>query len=90
MVRRVSVLRFDKPIHNGFVRFDFTGPGAQLWSRDDTRMRIEAVLDAGAFTGLPVPAEAFTAQLLGNDGAPLSLFLSPRPLPYRPNLQDNY
>ncbi|MFP5259500.1 MAG: hypothetical protein ACLGQH_10805, partial [Acidobacteriota bacterium] len=90
MERRVSVLRFDKPVHNGFVRFDFSGPGAQLWSRDDTRMRIEAQLDAGAFTGLPLPADAFAAKLLGNDGAPLSLFLSPQLLPYRPNLQDNY
>lgn len=90
MVRRVSVLRFDKPIHNGFVRFDFSGPGTQLWSRDDARMRIEAVLDASAFTGLPVPADSFQATLADNGGAPLSLFLSPALLPYRPGLQDNY
>ena len=90
MVRRVAVLRFAKPIHNGFVRFDFSGPGTQLWSRDDTRLRIEAVLDASAFTGLTAPADTFAAKLTENGGAPLSLFLSPSLLPYRPNLQDNY
>ncbi|MHC1788440.1 glycosyltransferase family 39 protein [Solidesulfovibrio sp.] len=90
MARRIAVLRFPRPIHNGFVRFDFSGPGTQLWSRDDARMRIEAVLDASAFTGLAVPAAPFQADLKDNDGAPLSLFLSPALLPYRPNLQDNY
>jgi 4-amino-4-deoxy-L-arabinose transferase-like glycosyltransferase len=90
MVRRVSVLRFAKPIHNGFVRFDFSGPGVQLWSRDDTPMRIEAVLDTSAFTGLPAPAGPFAAELLGNAGQPLSIFLTPELLPYRPELQDNY
>ncbi|KHK00734.1 glycosyltransferase family 39 protein [Desulfovibrio sp. TomC] len=90
MVRRVSVLRFDRPIHNGFVRFDFSGPGAQLWSRDDTRMRIEAVLDASAFTGLTVPSATFQAELRDNAGAPLEMLLSPDLLPYRPTLQDNF
>ena len=90
MVRRVAVLRFDPPIHNGFVRFDFSGPGAQLWSRDDTRMRIEAVLDAGAFTGLTVPSATFTAELRDNAGAPVEMLLSPGLLPYQPNLQDNF
>jgi hypothetical protein len=90
MVRRIAVLRFATPIHNGFVRFDFSGPGTQLWSRDDTRMRIEAVLDATAFTDLTVPADVFQASLRDNAGAPLSLFLSPSLLPYRPDLQDNF
>jgi 4-amino-4-deoxy-L-arabinose transferase-like glycosyltransferase len=90
MVRRISVLRFKKPIHNGFVRFDFSGPGVQLWSRDDTPMRIEAVLDTSAFTGLPAPAGPFAVELLQNGGQPLSLFLTPEILPYRPDLQDNY
>ena len=90
MVRRISVLRFTKPIHNGFVRFDFSGPGVQLWSRDDTPMRVEAVLDTSAFTGLPAPAGPFAVELQGNAGQPLSIFLTPELLPYRPDLQDNY
>jgi hypothetical protein len=90
MVRRIAVLRFDKPINNGFVRFDFTGPGVQLWSRDTTPMRIEALLDASAFTGLPAPSSPFAVELQGNAGAPLSLFLTPELLPYRPELQDNF
>lgn len=90
MARRVSVLRFPKPVTNGFVRFDLSGPGTQLWSRDDTRMRIEAVLDTAAFAAVPVDTPTFSAVLTGNDGAPLSLFLSTRPLPYRPALQDDF
>jgi hypothetical protein len=90
MVRRVSVLRFARPIHNAFVRFDFSGPGAQLWSRDATRMRIEAVLDASAFAGLRVGKAAFPIRLEENGGAPLSLFLSPWPQPYLPGLQDDF
>ncbi|MEA4857987.1 glycosyltransferase family 39 protein [Solidesulfovibrio sp.] len=90
MARRVSVLRFPKPLANGFVRFDLSGPGAQLWSRDDTRMRIEAVLDAAAFAGIPVDSPVFPATLRDNGGAPLSLFLSARPQPYLPALQDDF
>ncbi|WP_428559321.1 MAG: glycosyltransferase family 39 protein [Solidesulfovibrio sp. DCME] len=90
MVRRVSVLRFPRPIANGFVRFDLSGPGAQLWSRDDTRLRIEAVLDTTSFTGLPVDSPTFPVTLRDNGGAPLSLFLSARPQPYLPALQDDF
>lgn len=90
MARRVAVLRFNKPIQNGFVRFDLSGPGTQLWSRDATRMRIEAVLDAAAFPGLTLAEETFPLALTDNGGAPLRLFLSPAPLPYLPGLQDDF
>ncbi len=90
MVRRVSVLRFAKPIANGFVRFDLSGPGTQLWSRDVRRMRIEAVLDTAAFTGPAVKDSPFALELDDNAGAPLSLYLSTRPLPYLPALQDDF
>ncbi len=90
MSRRVSVLRFDKPIANGFVRFELSGPGTQLWSRDDVRMRIEAVLDASSFPPLHATGETLPMTLLDNAGAPLSLFLSTRPLPYLPALQDDF
>lgn len=90
MARRVSVLRFAKPIANGFVRFDLSGPGAQLWSRDDWRMRLEAVLDTAAFTAIPASDSVFSAVLRDNAGAPAALFLSTRPLPYLPALQDDF
>jgi uncharacterized membrane protein len=90
MTRRVSVLRFDKPVTTGFVRFELSESGAQLWSRDDTRMRIEAELDATAFSGIPVAGETLPLTLRNNADAPLSLFLSPRSLPYRPGLQDDF
>jgi len=90
MVRRVSVMRFRRPITNGFVRFDLSGQGAQLWSRDVTRMRIEAVLDASRFRGPTESAPTFPLKLEDNAGAPLSLFLSPRPQPYLPGLQDDF
>jgi len=90
MVRRIAELRFKKPITNGFVRFELSGPGAQLWSRDDSAMRIEALLDTRAFRGPTVHAEDFAVTLDANGGAPVSLFLSPRPLPYLPQLQDAF
>ena len=90
MTRRVSVLRFDKPVTTGFVRFELSESGAQLWSRDDTRMRIEAELDATAFSGIPVAGETLPLTLRENADAPLSLFLSPRPQPYLPSLQDDF
>lgn len=90
MARRVAVLRFKNPIQDGFVRFDLSGPGAQIWSRDATRMRIEAVLDATSFPGLTLTEETFPLALTDNGGAPLGLFLSPAPLPYLPGLQDDF
>lgn len=90
MTRRISVLRFDKPVTTGFVRFALSESGAQLWSKEDMRMRIEAELDAMAFTGIPVAGEALPLTLRDNADAPLSLFLSPRPLPYLPGLQDDF
>lgn len=90
MARRVAVLRFDKPITNGFIRFDLSGQGAQLWSRDTTRMRIEAVLDDHAFTGLSATSASVPLLLEENGGAPLSIFLSPQPQPYLPGLQDDF
>ena len=90
MTRRVSVLRFDKPVTAGFVRFKLSESGAQLWSKDDMRMRIEAELDTTAFSGIPVARETLPLTLRDNAGAPLSLFLSPRPLPYLPGLQDDF
>ncbi len=90
MSRRMAVLRFDKPITNCFVRFELSGPGTQLWSKDDVRMRIEAVLDASAFAGPAITHDDFTVTLDDNGNAPLSVYLSPKPLPYRPGLQDNF
>jgi hypothetical protein len=90
MTRRVSVLRFDKPVTTGFVRFELSESGAQLWSKEDMRMRIEAELDATMFTGIPVAGETLPLTLRDNAGAPLSLFLSPQPLPYLPGLQDDF
>ena len=90
MVRRISELRFDRPINNGFVRFSFSGPGTQLWSRDDRSMRIEALLDARSFPGLVVHDGDFAMTLTDNKEAPISVFLSPLPLPYLPRLQDHF
>jgi hypothetical protein len=90
MARRMAVLTFPRPIHSCYVRFELSGPGTQLWSRYDTRMRIEAILDAAAFKAPILDPEDVSLTLEENAGEPLSVFLSPRPLPYLPTLQDNY
>lgn len=90
MVRRVALADFTTPVHNLFIRFDLSGQGAQLWSRIDTRMTIEATLDASHVPPLTLHSRRVNATLSGNAGAPLDLILLPEPVDLRQDLKDNY
>ncbi len=89
MVRRLHLVSFDEPVHQVFVRFDLSGQGAQLWSRDHDRMRIEAALDV---SGVPAPVISgpdVTAVLRGA-ASPLEAILFSEPQGLREDLKDAY
>lgn len=90
MVRRVSLVSFDKPVHNVFVRFDLSGQGAQLWSRDETRMTIEALLNASSAPPLKLKTDLVNVTLSGNAEKPLDLTLLPEAMNFREDLKDSY
>lgn len=89
MVRRVSTVAFPTPIRKVFVRFDLSGQGAQLWSRDHERMRIEADLDTSKFVLPVLDADAFTASASPAPSGP-GLLLLPETQRFYETLKDDY
>ena len=75
---QISYRMLERPAGKLFVRFELSGPKAQLWSARDARMRISAALDA---QGLAVPsAGAWPATFEADQ--PLEALLMGETLPF--------
>ena len=83
--RRIAWVKLDKPSRRVYLRFDLTSDKARLRAGPGAPMRLDAWMDPfpilPAKLPLALPATPIRPQALGGAVGPVSLHLSPQPLP---------
>lgn len=80
--RRVAWIKLDKPAERVYLRLDLTSDKARLRAAPGSPMRLDAWLDPVPLLADKLPLVLPTTPLrTASSGGPVSVFLSPKPLP---------